>query len=328
MTQRLDQIDRQLLDGYQRDFPLVPRPFSQLANDLGLTEAEVIDRLTGLQSRAQISRVGATVRPNTAGASTLAAMAVPEDRIEEVALLVNAESGVNHSYLRENHWNLWFVSTAPDDAALAAQLARIADVTGLRVLDLRLRRAFNIDLGFALDGPRAQMAPRPTPDLSVLQADDRPILHALSQGLALEPQPFLRIAQDLGRSEADVIARIQALSKAEILTRVGVIVRHRAIGWTSNAMVVWQVDEADIPAAGLALAALPGVSLCYQRATVPGVWDYTLYSMIHARSRAEALAVLDKAIALPALAGVDHSVLFSTRCFKQTGAQLMSERAA
>ena len=218
--------------------------------------------------------------------------------------------------------------TAVDVITPEGKASGKVDLPADRGLDLRLRRAFNIDLGFALDGPRAQMAPRPAPDLSVLQADDRPILHALSQGLALEPQPFLRIAQDLGRSEADVIARIQALSKAEILTRVGVIVRHRAIGWTSNAMVVWQVAEADIPTAGLALAALPGVSLCYQRATVPGVWDYTLYSMIHARSRAEAMAVLDKAIALPALAGVDHSVLFSTRCFKQTGAQLMSERAA
>lgn len=328
MTQRLDQIDRRLLDDYQRDFPLVARPFACLGQDLGLPEAEVIARLAGMQSRGQISRVGATVRPNTAGASTLAAMSVPEDRIEEVAELVNAENGVNHSYLRENQWNLWFVATAADGAALAAQLARLEAATGLQVLDLRLVQAFNIDLGFALQGPRAQMVRRPPPDMAALCASDRPILQALSQGLPLVQQPFAQLAESLGQTEDHILARIKALSEAEILTRVGVIVRHRAIGWTSNAMVVWDIATADVAAAGNALSALPGISLCYQRVTVPGVWPYALYSMIHARSRAEAMAVLDAAKALPELAGVDHSVLFSTRCFKQTGAQLMQERAA
>jgi siroheme decarboxylase len=328
MTERLDHIDRHLLDDYQRDFPLVPRPFARLAQDLGLSEEEVIARLAALQARGQISRVGATVRPNTAGASTLAAMAVPHDRIEEVAQLVNAEAGVNHSYLRENAWNLWFVATAADAKALAAQLALLRAVTGLDILDLRLMRAFNIDLGFALHGPRAQMAPRPAPDMLALRPEDRPILQALSSGLPLLPRPFLDLAQRLGRTEADIIARIAALSAAEILTRVGVIVRHRAVGWTSNAMVVWDVAPAQVAAAGLSLAALPGISLCYQRVTVPNVWPYALYSMIHARSRAEAMAVLELAKALPALAGTLPQVLFSTRCFKQSGALLTPERAA
>jgi siroheme decarboxylase len=328
MVGPLDQIDTRLLDDYQRSFPLVPRPFAVLGQDLGLAEAEVIARLAGLQAHGKIARVGATVRPNTAGASTLAAMAVPEDRINEVAQLVNAEAGVNHSYLRENMWNLWFVATAANTDALAAQLARLRQVTDLDILDLRLVRAFNIDLGFALRGPRVQMAPRPAPDMQALRPDDRPVLQALSSGLPLVPQPYLHLAQALARSEADIISRIAALSAAEILTRVGVIVRHRAVGWASNAMVVWDVAAAKIAAAGPALAELPGISLCYQRATVSGVWPYALYSMIHARSRVEALAVLAQAKALPELAGTTPQVLFSTRCFKQSGALLTPERAA
>ena len=73
-------------------------------------------------------------------------------------------------------------------------------------------------------------------------------------------------------------------------------------------------------AAGRALAQVPGVTLCYHRRTQPGVWDWPLFCMIHARSRPEALAVLDRARALPELAGVPHKILFSTRCFKQRGA--------
>lgn len=317
---RIDPTDLALLDRFQRDLPLEPRPFARIAVKLGLSETEVIDRLTAMQAAGRVARVGGTVRPNTAGASTLAALAVPEDRIDEVAAIVSAEPGVNHSYLREADWNLWFVATAPDVAALAAMLARIEAASGLPLLDLRLVRPFNIDLGFPLAGrPVAMPGGRPV-ETTVLRADDRPILDALSRGLDLTPRPFATLALRLGRDETAVIARIGVLLAAGILTRLGVIVRHRSLGFTANAMVVW--DVADTSWAGPALAALPGVTLAYERRTVAGVWPYRLFCMIHARSRPEAVAVLDKARALPALAGIDHRVLFSTRCFKQAGARL------
>ena len=137
---RIDPIDLRLLDGFQRDFPLESRPFARIAVRLGLSEAEVIDRLSRMQAAGRIARVGGTVRPNTAGASTLAALAVPEDRIEAVAELVGAEPGVNHSYQREAEWNLWFVATAPSEAELAASLKRIEAASGLPVLSLPLVR--------------------------------------------------------------------------------------------------------------------------------------------------------------------------------------------
>ncbi|MFD1807230.1 hypothetical protein ACFSHQ_01435 [Gemmobacter lanyuensis] len=127
----------------------------------------MLARLQHLTETGALARVGATVRPHTAGASTLAALAVPEAQLEEVATLVGAERGVNHSYQREDLWNLWFVATAPDAPALAASLSRIGQATGLKVLNLPLVRAFNIDLGFRLTGARAAMPadrgrPQPT----------------------------------------------------------------------------------------------------------------------------------------------------------------------
>lgn len=317
---RIDPLDLRLLDGFQRDLPLVPRPFAVLGTTLGLPEAEVIDRLSRMQAGGSIARVGGTVRPNTAGASTLAALAVPEERIEDVAALIGAEAGVNHSYLREDAWNLWFVATAADRPALAATLGRIEAATGLDLLDLRLVRPFNIDLGFPLSGRPVAMRDGRGVDAGILDAGDRPLLDALSRGLELTPTPYAALARRLGREEMAVIARIAALLAAGILTRLGVIVRHRALGFTANAMVVWDVAEAE--AAGRALAALPGVTLAYERRPVAGVWPYRLYCMIHARTRMQALEVLATARALPELRGVDHRVLFSTRCFKQSGARL------
>jgi DNA-binding Lrp family transcriptional regulator len=319
---RFDPIDARLLDEFQRDLPLVTQPFAAIGRSLGLGEACVLDRLTRLRAQGALTRVGATIRPNTVGASTLAAMAVPDDQMEEVAQIVGAEPGVNHSYQREADWNLWFVATAPDADSLGAVLARIGAQYGLRVLDLRLMQAFNIDLGFRLtDQPRAMAAPRKV-DASALQADDRPMLHALSQGLELTAAPYGALARDLGWDEARVLDRITALVAAGVISRLGVIVRHRTLGWTSNAMVVWDVAAADIARAGAALAAVPGVTLCYQRNPVPGVWPYQLYCMIHGKSREAAQTVLQAARALPDLAEIDHRILFSTRCFKQSGAQI------
>lgn len=319
---RLDPTDLALLDRFQRDFPLESRPFARIAVKLGLSEAEVIDRLAVMQAEGRIARVGGTVRPNTAGASTLAALAVPEARIKEVAAIVGAEPGVNHSYLREADWNLWFVATAPDALALQAMLARIEAASGLPLLDLRLVRPFNIDLGFPLAGGPATMPGQRRVDAGVLRATDRLLLDALSRGLDLTPRPYAVLGLRIGREEAAVIHRIAELLEAGILTRLGVIVRHRSLGFTANAMVVWEVPEGGTEAAGQALATLPGVTLAYERRPVAGVWPYRLYCMIHARSRPEALAVLDSARALPALAGIDHRILFSTRCFKQSGARL------
>ncbi len=319
---RIDPKDLALLDGFQRDLPLDPRPFARIGAALGLDEADVISRLVRMQAAGRIARVGATVRPNTAGASTLAALSVPEDRLEDVAAIVGAEAGVNHSYLREDDWNLWFVATAPDAAALTALLARIEAGSGLRVLDLRLVRPFNIDLGFPLAGGRVAMPGQREAQVAVLRPDDRPLLDALSRGLELAPRPYAVLAGQLDRDEGAVIARIAELLAAGILTRLGVIVRHRALGFTANAMVVWDLPAAETAAAGPALAAVPGVTLCYERRPEPGIWPFRLYCMIHARTRPEALAVLAEARALPALRGRDHRVLFSTRCFKQSGARL------
>lgn len=328
MTIQLAEADHRIIDEWQRGLPLVPHPFAEMALPMGMSEGELIERLAYLQATGTVARVGATCRPNTVGASTLAALAVPEWRMDEVAAIVGAETGVNHSYLREHDWNLWFVGTAPDRPDLAAMLGRIGTATGLKVLDLPLVRPFNIDLGFRLSGPRHALPDGGDADVSALRPGDRELLHALTRGLALVPRPFATLGDALGLTEGAVIDRIARLSAARIITRLGVIVRHRALGWRANAMVVWNLPDERIEAAGRALARHPGVTLCYERPRVPGLWDHPLFSMIHGRSRAETLAVLDAARALPELAGADAQPLFSIRCFKQTGAVLAREAAA
>lgn len=327
MLERLPPLEHRLLDEFQRNFPIVPRPFRHMAETLGCEESDVLAVLSSQIAAGRIARVGATVRPNTVGASTLAALAVPPERIDEVAEIVGREPGVNHSYLREHDWNLWFVATAPNADELDASLDRIRAASGLDLLDLRLVRPFNIDLGFSLAGRPTPHLSRPQADIAALRPSDRAILAGLTEGLAISPRPFADLARRLDRSEEDVLGRIAALSDAAIITRLGVIVRHRSIGWRANAMVAWQVVPDRMEAAGAALAALPGVTLCYERRTVDGLWPYGLFSMIHARTRPDALAVIEAATRLPELEGTRHQILFSEKCFKQTGAHIAANPA-
>ena len=149
----MDRAEHRLLNDYQRDFPLEPRPFARIADELGLRETDVLALLADLQAGGTVARVGAVVRPNTLGASTLAAMAVPGERLEAVAALVSARPEVNHNYEREHPFNLWFVVAAADRAAVRATLDSIAAETGLPVVDLPLQAAYHIDLGFDLSCP-------------------------------------------------------------------------------------------------------------------------------------------------------------------------------
>ncbi|PRX38064.1 DNA-binding transcriptional regulator, Lrp family [Meinhardsimonia xiamenensis] len=319
MPERLDPTDIRLIDANQRGFPVCDRPFAEIGRALGLSEAEVLDRLARLAAEGRISRVGATVAPNTISASTLVAMRVPDGRIDGVAALVAGEPGVNHAYLREHDWNFWFVLTGPDSAYVESRLERLRRDTGLAALDLRLRRAFNVDLGFSLSKTNAlPPAPR-APRRELLEPGDRPILQGLTEGLELCPDPWGALAARLGRARAEVMGRVRELGEAGIISRLGIIVRHRSLGWTANAMVVWDMTPEEIDSAGPALAATPGITLCYERRPAPG-WPYRLYTMIHAKSRAEALATLERAAEAHGLASVRREVLFSVRCFKQSGA--------
>lgn len=312
----LDATSYRLLNSWQRDFPLVPRPFAAIAEACALDEDDVIHRFGQLRSRGLIDRIGPVFRPNTAGASTLAAMAVPAERLEAVATLVSAHASVNHNYERENRINLWFVATAPSEAALQGTLSSIEHETGLPVLRLPLVEEFHIDLGFDLEDhsvPRAQ----PQGPVAPLGEEERRLAARLAPGLPFEPRPFA--AFDL--PEAELIGTLERWLASGVVRRIGAVVRHRRLGYEANAMVVWDVPDADAADAGRRLAADPAVTLCYQRTRALPDWPFNLYCMVHGRERAGVTQAIEHLSARHSLARYPRAVLFSKRCFSQRAAR-------
>ena len=322
----MSDADLDLLNRFQRDFPLTSYPFRVIAERLGWSENEVLAALRRLKEEGKVSRVGAVFATRRLGVSMLAALAVPPARLDAVAQLVNDYPEVNHNYQREHDFNLWFVLTAATATRLQAVLAEIGNEAGLPVLDLPLLEEFHIDLGFDLrSGGRQSPAAtaRTAADGSAtveLGESDRALLAALQLGLPLVGRPYRALAQALGWSEQEVLERLRHWLERGVIKRLGVIVRHRALGYRANAMVVLDVPDAEVGAVGRALAAESGVNLCYRRPRRLPFWPYNLFCMMHGGQREEVLERIERLRVERNLAIYPHAALFSTRCFRQRGA--------
>ncbi|MFH1803902.1 MAG: AsnC family protein [Pseudomonadota bacterium] len=145
------------------------------------------------------------------------------------------------------------------------------------------------------------------------------LISALKDGLPLVPEPYAALAEKLDIETGKLCQALEELRDGGIINRFGLIVHHRALGYNANAMCVFDIDDASVSAIGRAIAALPYVTLCYQRIRVPGVWPYNLYCMIHGQDRLTVRAQIRHLIARLDLADIPHRVLFSRRCFSQCG---------
>lgn len=308
----LDATSFRLLNSWQRDFPLAPRPFAEIAKACGLDEDEVITRFGQLMQRGLIDRIGPVFRPNTVGASTLAVMAVPPERLETVAGQVSGHRGVNHNYERENRYNLWFVATAQSHAALQWTLACIERETALPVLRLPLLEEFHIDLGFDLANHSVPREPRQGP-LAPLSESERRLAARVAAGLPLGPRPFA----GLDLPEEEVIGTLRRWLETGLVRRIGAVVRHRRLGYEANAMVVWDVPDEQASDDGRRLASDPAVTLCYRRARALPDWPYNLYCMVHGRERSAVTQTIERLCTQHGMGKYPRAVLFSTRCFSQ-----------
>lgn len=328
----MTELDQLLLNNYQRDFPLIPAPFERIAADLGVSESQVIEGLTRLRREGSVSRVGAVFRPHTIGSSTLAALAVPEEHLADVAQMVSAHPLVNHNYQREHRYNLWFVVAAPDQARLDQVLDEIKMLSGCPLLVLPMIEDFHIDLGFDLarkmtgtpgrvrGGHRGMKRDEPVPARQPHPRETE-MIAAIQQGIPLVARPYAEIGAAAGMNEAEVLVCLAELLELGIIRRLGVVVRHHELGYRANAMVVWDVADDEVSETGACLGQFDCVTLCYRRPRRLPDWRYNLFTMIHGRDREEVLGLIEQLRVTCHVEHIPYEVLFSVRRFKQCGAR-------
>ena len=154
----------------------------------------------------------------------------------------------------------------------------------------------------------------------MIDAIDRQLLEIFQHGLPITSRPYAVIAEQLGMDETEVIARLSGLKQQGAIKRLGVIVKHRPLGYQANAMVVMNVPDRLTAQIAEQICSFSFVNLCYQRPRHGGQWPYNLYFMIHGKTREKVLQQLGQLVQSFRLTRFNREVLFSQRCFKQRGA--------
>lgn len=154
----------------------------------------------------------------------------------------------------------------------------------------------------------------------MIDAVDFRLIAAVQAGLPIAAKPYAAIADSLGLSESEVIARLNRLRQQGLIKRWGVVVKHRQLGYRANAMIVMNVPDEQVDSVGALISQQACVNLCYRRPRQGDVWPYNLYCMIHGKSRDIVLQQWAELRAICNLTDYAFEVLFSRRCFKQRGA--------
>jgi siroheme decarboxylase len=322
----MDAADKQLCDLIQNDLPLVERPYAAAGEQLGMSEDEVLERVTRLRGDRIIRQISAIFDTRRLGyVSSLVAARTSPERADAAAEVINTHPGVTHNYERQHEFNIWFTVGVPPTSQLGLDrtielLGELAEVDVIRPLPAL--RFFKIGVDLDMKGgrdPAAKKARRApavvAPPAAELTDEDIAAIRALQGDLRTVSEPFAGPAARAGLSVEELLARAAEFQSTGQMRRFAAVLYHRSAGFVYNGMGVWKVPEERVDEVGQAMAAFRGVSHCYQRPTYPD-WPYNLFSMTHGRTKQECEDVLD---AIAAENGLDERVvLYSTKEWKKT----------
>ena len=331
---KLSQLQQDIINNFQKGFPLCTNPYLEIAQKLNVTELSVFNTLSDLDSLGVISRIGPVFDHKKAGASTLAALAVKAEDLDKVASIVNQFEQVNHNYARGSHfnktnYNLWFVVTASDPVALNNTITRIELLTGLKVLVLPMEASYHLDLAFSIN-VTGIISKKVNNDFSLeaITKQNQPLTEIkktqlrklIETGLPKELQPYQVLAEAIDCTEQQVLAQIASWQKTGLIRRFGLVVKHRKIGYNANAMVVWNIDSKQVDTFAAKLAKREEVSLCYRRPRRLPDWPYNLFCMIHGTDKDVVLQQIQAITKEISLTKIEKDILFSYKAYKQKGA--------
>ena len=329
----LDDLDRELLNAVQWDFPLEVRPFAALAERLGVDEPAVRARVAKVKDTGVLRQLSAIFDTRALGySSALVAAKVDPDHIDEAAAVISKHPGVSHNYKRNHDYNLWYTVAVPPGDSLAEHIDVLHRDSGSLVtrtlptitlykigvkLDMTGKTAANAKVEVLEHERPERKAEMPAPDLSDLELAT---IRVVQHDLANVERPFAvyaeKISADLGRgvTEDDVLEVLRSLKERKLMRRFAAVMNHRSAGFKANAMGVWAVPDDRLDEIGPQMAGFAAVSHCYRRPTYDD-WPYSVFTMVHGRSARDCEATID---AIRTETGVDeYCLLWSVKEYKK-----------
>ena len=328
----MDNLDKELLNEIQWTFPLVTRPFDEIAKKFSTTPEIVKQRLNHLKSIGVLRQLSAIFDTRKLGyTSSLVAMEIESDKLEYVANQINRHPGVSHNYERDHQFNLWFTLAVPPGSNLESELEKFNVLDGIKkVRMLPTLQLFKIGVKLDMvDEKKHDVAP--TEEKKITKnikfnptEDDKNFVRELQKDMDIVDEPFLKCANNLSISEEQLFEKMKYYEEIGVMRRFAAILRHRQVGFTANGMIVWNVPTERISDVGSKLGAFPQVSHCYERPTYSD-WPYNVFSMIHCKTHDEAKEMaqtIQKQIDVD-----DYRILFSSREFKKTRVEYFVENS-
>jgi siroheme decarboxylase len=323
----LDDTDKQLMNLLQSSFPLEPRPFELIAAEAALPSEEVKARTRRLLDERIIREITPIFDTRALGySSMLVAAKVDAENPHRAAKIINSHPGVSHNYLRTHEFNLWFTIATPPDSELGLDgtlevLQRLTGAESIR--QLPTLTLFKINMNLEMEGgtedlaATVEAAPPRELEAQPYDAVDMAVIRALQGPMEVADRPYDAAAAEVGMGTDDFLAHLGGMVDRKLLRRVAAILYHRRAGFSANGMGVWRVPQDRILEVGAQMAAVRGISHCYQRPTYQD-WPYSVFTMAHGRSKEECDAILDGIAEQHGLHGDDRAVLYSSTEFKKS----------
>ena len=325
----LDDLDRELLNAVQWDFPLDARPFAVLAERLGVDEPTVRARVAKVKENGVLRQLSAIFDTRALGySSALVAAKVDPEHIDEAAAVISEHPGVSHNYKRNHDYNLWYTVAVPPGDSLDEHIAVLHRESGASVTrTLPTIKLYKIGVKLDMTGQTAadakvevleherpeRKAEMPAPDLSDLELAT---IRVVQHDLANVERPFAVYAEQIGMgaTEADVLDVLRSLKERKLMRRFAAVMNHRSAGFKANAMGVWAVPDEKLDEIGPQMAGFAAVSHCYRRPTYDD-WPYSVFTMVHGRTARDCEATID---AIRTETGVDeYCLLWSVKEYKK-----------
>jgi siroheme decarboxylase len=320
-------VETIVLNRIQKDFPVVTDPLCAMAEEVSVPEHDFVSTVRDLKQRGIIRTISAIFNADRLGfVSALVAFSVEERDLDRAASSINEHPGVSHNYQRDHRFNLWFTLASESDAMLERTVTVLAERSGAtdRII-LRNEKLFKIGLMLSIGDDiqsgqgTAQVDYRPERGAGrPLSGNEKETIRLLQKDLPIEKLPFSKIIGN-NNSAIDLdtfMACFKDLKLSGIVRRYSAVLRHREAGYRANAMTAWKpADGADMERVAKIFLDSPMISHLYVRTVHPGIWDYPLFAMIHARSEGDLGKIIEE---LADKSGMDdYLVLRSLREFKK-----------
>ncbi|MFA5461929.1 MAG: Lrp/AsnC family transcriptional regulator [Sulfurimonas sp.] len=310
----------EILSRIQKKFPLVARPFKVIADELGMSEDEVLDILQEQKKANIIRQTSAIFDTKRLGyVSSLVAFKVAADKISDAVKIINSHPGISHNYERNHDFNIWFtLAVAPNSKfGLEKTLEILAKATQAEeYIMLPTLKLFKISVKLnttGKDDKKEEVKKVKHTDIELTPLHHS-IIRLAQYDIEMVKEPFGAMIEELNIDYDTFFKILNELQEAGVMRRFASILNHRKAGFSANAMVVWDVDEEKGEAVGEKAAAFSAVSHCYLRPKYPN-WPYNLFTMVHGKNVEETSAIIEDMAS--EIDSNSYMPLYSSREFKK-----------